>query len=381
MGKKKKTQRQKRNKNKVTNMSKNFKTTTKTTWKMPVKPPCHTGQNKIFTTTSGIDVYGGGRNRQGGWWKMDPLPDLAIGPSETMTSFTASSATDVPDGWSCDAYTNKVVPPLTIDMDFPDFGVPQVQDLFWYALCDDIHEHGIKTVSTQCAGGHGRTGVQLCILYYLLNDDDVRATIQSAAQLIELIRDLHCEHAVETDEQQEYIARILDIPAGDSVISDRYGGWSGKAEATTTVATGSKYGPLDLEYEPWEENLDLDWDELTHDYDEAPASDVEPCPSCGSHKHYSNGACDKCHYVKPHKDEEKIMCFTCGVKKGRLDFMHTGEPCITCLAAQKKIKHTANEVQCHECKKMKTGDMLASFKNDKFLCLACDTKLNDPKYM
>ena len=114
---------------------------------------------------------------------------------------------------------------------------------------DDIVEHDIETISTQCAGGHGRTGVQLCILYYLLNDDDVKSTITDAGQLIELIRELHCEHAVETDGQQRYIARVLDIDVGDSKIESNYGGWggysyggggSGKAKATTTGTTSPK---------------------------------------------------------------------------------------------------------------------------------------------
>ena len=369
---KKNTRRQKRKKNKLTNKKKKVnnmkKTTVTSTWKKPVTPPCHTGQNKIFTTTSGIDVYGGGRNRNGGWWNMNTMPELAIGPSETMSSFKASSATDVPDGWSCDAYTNKVTPPPLINMDFPDFGVPQVQDLFWYALCDDIHEHGIKSVSTQCAGGHGRTGVQLCILYYLLNDDDVRATIRDAAQLIELIRDLHCHHAVETNEQQKYIARVLDIPAGDSVIVDRYGGhsfggWSGKATVTPTVDIGSKYGPLDLEYDPSEE-----WGMIGLD------SDIEienKCDCCGD-DNMDGDECITCGWVMPSTSDSEDLCLTCGVTHTESCFLLPGSECIFCEADTLKVKSSNAQVQCHACKRMRYPDMILRSTKDGFICRACE---------
>ncbi len=368
-----KTRRQQRKKNKQTNKKKvndMKKTTVTSTWKKPVAPPCHTGQNKIFTTTTGIDVYGGGRNRQGGWWMMDGMPDLAIGPSETMSSYKATSATDVPDGWSCDAYTNKVTPPPLISMDFPDFGVPQVQDLFWYALCDDIQEHGIKSVSTQCAGGHGRTGVQLCILYYLLNDDDVRASIRDAAQLIELIRDLHCHHAVETNEQQTYIARVLDIPAGESVIVDRYaghtfGGWSGKAVATPTVDTGSKYGPLDLEYDPSEE-----WGMIGLATEESTGT----CDCCGSAYGWDVNldGCTDCGWMMPLLSAPESLCFTCGVTHAESSFLVQGGECIFCEADTLKVKSTNAQVQCSACKRMRYADMILRATKDGFVCRACE---------
>ena len=385
----KKTRRQQRKKNKQTNKKKVNKvkqTTTTNAWKKkPVAPPCHTGQNKIFTTTSGIDVYGGGRNRQGGWWKMNPLPELAIGPSETMTSYSASSATDVPEGWSCDAYTYKVVPPLLISMDFPDFGVPQVQDLFWYALCDDIHEHDIKTVSTQCAGGHGRTGVQLCILYYLLNDDDVKASIKDTAQLIELIRDLHCEHAVETNEQQKYIARILDIPAGESVIVDRhsysFGGWSGKVEGTATVV-GSKplnsyADELGLASYPLDEEeiypLSEEWDMLGLD-----AGLEDTCDCCGEvgTMDTETDTCSNCGWEMPTlSGTNERLCYTCGVVHPETSFLREDGECIFCEAEAMKVKATNTEVHCNICKRMRYVDMILRTNNDGFVCRACEVTL------
>lgn len=387
MGRKVMSRKQRRKQAKETNkkeMNKmkdthNYKTTKTTTWSKP-KPPCHTGQNKIFTTTSGIDVYGGGRNRSGGWWVCSPMVDLAIGPDETMRPSNKSMLTGgtvVPDGWSCDQFVGRIDPPkYIIDMDFPDYGVPQVKDLFWYALCDDILEHGIKSVSTQCAGGHGRTGVQLCILYYLLNDDDVKQSITSAKQLIELIRELHCHHAVETDEQQKYIARVLDIPVGEIVIEDRYGGWSyggglGKAKGATTptkepTPTGTTIDEA-LDIDVWEGALNEKWSMDT----EVEETECECC----DHKTYldSLNECTHCGWSSPDSKETQI-CYTCGKDTPTHHFAHaTDEECMICFARSKSISYDDMGVQCFSCKQIRYFDFISHKTNDdKFMCFKCD---------
>ena len=62
------------------------------------KSNCHTGHNLIFKTVDGIEVWAGGKNRAGGWHLMNPLPQLAMGPSETLGSYTVGSKTKVPEG-------------------------------------------------------------------------------------------------------------------------------------------------------------------------------------------------------------------------------------------------------------------------------------------
>ena len=363
----------------------NYKTTTKTTWSKP-KPACHTGQNKIFTTTSGIDVYGGGRNRSGGWWKCSPMVDLAIGPDETMRPTNKSilaGGTIVPDGWACDQFVGRIDPPkYIIDMDFPDFGVPQVQDLFWYALCDDILEHGIKSVSTQCAGGHGRTGVQLCILYYLLNDDDVKQSVTSAKQLIELIRELHCHHAVETDEQQKYIARVLDIPVGEIVIEDRYGGYyygggwgkaTGVQTPTKVAATiGTTTEPIDIDV--WPDPLTEKWEMKSQDDD-----DGHECECCGHDTYFDAvNECTHCGWTSPNSKKLQL-CYTCGKDTPIHHFAHdTDAECITCFARSKSIPHDHLGVQCTKCKQSRYFDFIShKTDDDKYMCLMCDADGSD----
>ena len=48
--------------------------TVKTSW----SKPCHTG-NVLVASPQGINIYAGGSSRSGGWWRMLPYPDLAIG--------------------------------------------------------------------------------------------------------------------------------------------------------------------------------------------------------------------------------------------------------------------------------------------------------------
>jgi len=403
MGKKgrraRKAQRRKdkQNKKEMKNMTKapsNYKTTTKTTWDTPSKANCHTGQKKIFTTTGGIDVYGGGRNRAGGWWKAPVVVDLAMGPDETMAPYNKSAlsgGTIVPAGWSCDNHTGRIDPPkYMIELDFPDFGVPQVDKLFWYALCDDIVEHNIKSISTQCAGGHGRTGVQLCILYYLLNDDAVKSTIADAGQLIELIRDLHCHHAVETDGQQRYIANVLDIDVGDSKIESTYGGWgggygysyggggSGKAKSitgktsptsTTKTATASKTTGTTTGFD------------LSEEYKMLPkpvqsALTFEECDCCGEVDfNVDTDECASCGWKMPDPNGDPMLCYTCGKTKCEYDYLSpSDDTCITCVAKEMKVKHNNTEVQCSVCKRMRYTDMFSETTADGFVCLACEVK-------
>lgn len=176
------------------------------------KAGCHTGNPVVFEI-DGVAIHAGGHSRNGGWHRMSPMPDLAIGPAQVMDN---SRATVVPDGFSCRANIGGGTPQI-ISIDWPDFSIPQdVHRDFWLALVDDIKRLGIKTVSTQCVGGHGRTGVQLCILGYLMGDAECLKQ-PDAATLTKYVRSIYCHHAVEGKSQQEYIAEVLQIPVGESL--------------------------------------------------------------------------------------------------------------------------------------------------------------------
>jgi hypothetical protein len=304
-----------------------------------------------------------------------------------MTPFNKSAlsgGTVVPAGWSCDDYTGRIDPPkYMIELDFPDFGVPQVDKLFWYALCDDIVEHGIKSISTQCAGGHGRTGVQLAILYYLLNDDDVKATIADAGQLIELIRDLHCEHAVETDGQQRYIANVLDIDVGESKIESTYGGWGGygygggglgKAKSITGKTLPKSTTKTSTNGKTTGYNLNEEYKMLPKPVSNALAFEV--CDCCGETDfNVDTDMCVNCGWRMPDPSGEPMLCYTCGKTKCAYEYLSpSDDTCIICVAKEMKVAHNNTEVQCSVCKSMRYTDMYCETTKDGFICLSCEVK-------
>lgn len=175
------------------------------------KNGCHTGNPVVFEV-DGITVHGGGTSRQGGWERMEVTPDLAMGPRQVMSFETA---TKVPDGFSCASHVGGDTP-LIISIDWPDFGIPtDVGREFWLALVEDIKRLGIKTISTQCVGGHGRTGVQLAILAHMLGAIEK----PDAYSLIKWVQSNYCHHAVETSGQQRYVAEMCELPVGEELFA------------------------------------------------------------------------------------------------------------------------------------------------------------------
>jgi len=201
----------------------------KTTWGGGTAQ-CHTGNVLVFTTSDGIEVYAGGSSRSGGWWLMEEIPDLAMGPddqvSKGMPGKYATRGLDA-EKWSCMDKVEKVEPKNLLAIDFPDFKVPQ--DLgreFWEQLVIDIRENEVKTIHCMCMGGHGRTGVQLAILRYLLATDEEKKQWADANELITAIRKPYCDKAVEANGQQDYVAEMCGIDSGPYVgfHKGQYGG-------------------------------------------------------------------------------------------------------------------------------------------------------------
>tara|TARA_R110002020_G_scaffold168349_5_gene357095 strand:- start:537 stop:1910 length:1374 start_codon:yes stop_codon:yes gene_type:complete len=187
------------------------------------KKDCHNGNPLVFKT-KGISVYAGGTNRDGGWHKMQPIPQLAMGPIGVIRS--AKTIDILPDGWSSSSVVIGGSTPVVIEIDWPDYGIPNnLQGNWWKALVMDIKEKNITTISTQCMGGHGRTGVQLAILAHLLIPESEHEW-KDVEQLVTWIRTKFCSHAVESKSQQTYISEVCGIPEGESVISVQSNPWA-----------------------------------------------------------------------------------------------------------------------------------------------------------
>ena len=365
MGKYSKKQRkQNKKKKQVKNMKQ--KTTYASAWQS--KQGCHTGQSLIFRTTDDIEVWAGGKNREGGWHKMTPLPQLAMGPSETLGTWGMKSKTEVPEGWSCEQHLEIITPPLMLSLDWPDYSIPAVSKYFWYAVIDDIREYNIKTISTQCAGGHGRTGVQLAILAYLLSTEDERAAWPDAGVLIDWVREQHCTHAVEAKSQQEYIADVCDIPVGENKIHTQSYSWSGGGEGkVTSPTTTSDEWYDDVIYEEGQ----LYIDEHGADY----------CPSC---KHiptrmmHDGNTCSKCgeifvfdvkrkYYYE--EDDTTTPCPACGSE----DIHDESNTCLSChYDMSKEDKPYKIDKACSTC-----GDLYDTSNMDGGICMACVFQINN----
>ena len=213
---------------------------THTTWR---KEECHSGNVLAFKTHDGIEVWAGGSSRSGGWWLLDPLPDLAMGPDNEVRKgygkLEVKSVAKNMEGWKCTEHFREKTPPAVLELDFPDFGIPWDCDIdFWEALALDIREQGVKRIHAMCMGGHGRTGIQLACLKWHLATEEERKAWPNANALISEVRTHYCNKAVEGEKQQKYVAWICGIPMGDTLGFHKYGGTT--TTTSTTTHTGSK---------------------------------------------------------------------------------------------------------------------------------------------
>ena len=340
------------------------------------KADCHTGHNLIFKTVEGIEVWAGGKSRDGGWHKMSPLPALAIGPSETLGAWKLSEKTEVPEGWLCEQELTNLTLPHMFSLDWPDYSIPSVSKEFWYAAIKDIRANNIKSISTQCAGGHGRTGVQLAILAYLLGTEEERAAWPDASALIQWVRSMHCTHAVEAKSQQTYIATVCGIPEGVSEIQS-FGSntgvyTGGNYKTTTPTITKNYYDDDDLWYEHGVSNGEAGRmiDEGGADY--CPYCEIpnfisfgDHCAECGKDPQMfgkvvpicevcdfdslDNGVCNHCDYDNSAKPSKEIsLCLTCGSSKSTDDFIDASEDtCTVCIAKSLSVKVSIKKKKTH----------------------------------
>jgi len=342
------------------------------------KADCHTGHNLIFKTVEGIEVWAGGKSRDGGWHKMSPLPALAMGPSETLGTWKMGEKTEVPEGWLCEQELTNATLPHMFSLDWPDYSIPSVTKEFWYAAIKDIRANNIKSISTQCAGGHGRTGVQLAILAYLLGTEEERAAWPDASALIQWVRSMHCTHAVEAKSQQEYIATVCGIPVGTNEIQGFGGGYTGGYTTTnykaTTPTITKNYNTYDddLWYEEGASHLDtgriIDQDGADYcpyceipnfiefgsrclECEEDPQMFGKVVPKCEvcDFDSLDDGVCNHCDYDNSAKPSKvKCLCLTCGSSKSTDDFLMASEDtCTVCIAKSLSVKVTIKKGKTH----------------------------------
>ena len=344
------------------------------------KHGCHTGNPVVFEV-DGITVHGGGTSRQGGWERMDVMPDLAMGPRQVMSFETA---TKVPDGFSCASHVGGDTP-LIISIDWPDFGIPtDVGREFWLALVDDIKRLGIKTISTQCVGGHGRTGVQLSILAHMLGAIEK----PDAYSLIKWVQSNYCHHAVETSGQQRYVAEMCELPVGEELfpVSKKKSNFQLTDEPVGASYWGKNSKPkslfLDDEID-YEEQFMPKEDEYV-DIEGMPINmEFYVCNEC-EHTHWNHmddpepSECPECKSVDFVRAQDALfnmahICPKCDNTVSYFGMSEHGDVCLVCEAEEKGRDTKHGNIQCKGSKEYcipefidtKTGKCYGFLRDEK----------------
>jgi protein-tyrosine phosphatase len=157
-------------------------------------------------------------------WDPEREPAACADPAHDHQSYQVHRHRDtvtLPDGssviavsWDPDPYTRdqqpdhglyldpRWAPPWSHDhADWPDFGLPRDRVAFLAALRDVLERSRAgQRVEIGCVGGHGRTGTALAALAVL--------TGHPSAEAVDWVRANYCPSAVETPEQQAFIAEL-----------------------------------------------------------------------------------------------------------------------------------------------------------------------------
>jgi hypothetical protein len=154
---------------------------------------CHKDPSRILTLGK-TEIWGGSKDgiaSRGGW----SLVISALGKTTLKRPFEA-------DDKALELLPKELFdwsPPPQVSLEWPDGGVPAISKEWWRELAKALPAIGGK-VGCFCMGGHGRTGTMLSILYAL--------TGNGKGDPVKAIRKKYCRHAVETEEQIEYIEDV-----------------------------------------------------------------------------------------------------------------------------------------------------------------------------
>ncbi len=97
-------------------------------------------------------------------------------------------------------------PTPRVHIAWPDGGVPPLVPSFWRALLDSVQ----GSVVVCCIGAHGRTGTALAALYLAQHASFDGEPIE-LGEVVATVRKLHCEQAVETHDQVDYLEKVADF--------------------------------------------------------------------------------------------------------------------------------------------------------------------------
>jgi protein-tyrosine phosphatase len=124
-------------------------------------------------------------------------------------------------------------PATHLHIDWPDAGVPPVTPEIWRAIIESVKGN----LAVCCVGGHGRTGTALVALWMAQHYDEKRDEPKPRlSDIVTWIRKEHCENAVETMVQVQYL-RELAVKFGYETGNTIYSSYSLRATAPANTAT------------------------------------------------------------------------------------------------------------------------------------------------
>lgn len=106
-----------------------------------------------------------------------------------------------------DAVKESITHPDTLFIDWPDMKTPKVGPKFWTMLLEAIPDKSRVVVC--CVGSHGRTGTAMACLIAANALTLGKENVPDAVDIIKFVRKNHCSKAVETQSQEDYVAKVV----------------------------------------------------------------------------------------------------------------------------------------------------------------------------
>ena len=160
----------------------------------------HMGRKLLWTLPLGGGVYAGARSDLAG--RYAAILDCT-GIATYVSTKTAVSVNGPDEERYAKLLSMTVAPATRILIDWPDGGVPPVVPEFWRTLVETVKGN----LAVCCVGGHGRTGTALVAMFMAQHADTGKGP-QTLADVATFIRVAHCEEAIETEEQCDYLAAL-----------------------------------------------------------------------------------------------------------------------------------------------------------------------------
>jgi hypothetical protein len=217
------------------------------------KKACHDGNVKAFETPTFV-CFGGGKSRGADFYDADLVLDLSGIPHKSRSALGIlkyGGRNEIIKSMVKE-HLNLLYEPEVLDIDWPDYSVPCIDDRFFVLLYESVTRWSEEfllggrkaNVLVCCQGGHGRTGTLLSIFGFLSGALPGEGTANE--EVVNVLRRKYCSHAVESMDQLV----LIDDIVGATQASEPY---KSIVPAATVVSSG---GPIESIYQVYSKTAD-----------------------------------------------------------------------------------------------------------------------------